>query len=363
MIRSSNTFREILRAAKILRKATPIRRSTQPSYAYSSGSIQKLRLLSMLCSLLKPRGLYLLRFLRYHRRLPLFRNPSRISDKLALRILDGEASLRRKQMADKLACFELVRGTSPGLRTKQVYAIYDAPEQFSLAPLPERFALKPNNASGLQRLILDKSKESERELQTVMARWLKLSYYSASQEPSYRGIQPKVFAEELTLSATDFLPDEFRLYCFYGKVGFIEYEFGQTMEESVFADRNWNRLDVRYKWQPPVDSIPAPAALKRAIEAAEKLAAGFDFIRVDLYDLEGELVFNEISNSPWGGLVRFTPNDADELLGAYWEGYAAHENTQADCAFINATGKSISFPDGEAITIMQSARIPEGSRR
>ena len=303
--------------------------------------------------MLTPRALYLLRFLRYHRRLPDFRNPARISDKLALRILQGHASLLSRQMTDKLVCAEFVRSISPDLRFKQVYAVYDTPGQFSLASLPDRFVLKPNHASGLHRLVLDKSRESESELRTAIAGWLKLSYYRASQEPNYRGIQPRVFAEELTLSATNFLPDECRLFCFDGKVGFIEYEFGETMEESVFVDRSWNPLQVRYKRQPPVASIPGPPVLKQAIEIAEKLAANFDFIRVDMFDLEGELVFNEVSISPWGGLVRFEPDSADKLLGAYWKRCAAREAIQDDSAFFAATSTPSS--GGETIAILRSA--------
>ena len=77
------------------------------------------------------------------------------------------------------------------------------------------------------------------------------------------------------------------------------------MDESVFADRNWNRLQVRYKGQQPVASISRPSVLEGPIEAAEKLSMGLDFLRVDLFDLEGELVFNEVAISPWGGLVCF----------------------------------------------------------
>jgi hypothetical protein len=45
------------------------------------------------------------------------------------------------------------------------------------------------------------------------------------------------------------------------------------------------------------------------------------------------LVFNEVSISPWGGLVRFEPDSADKLLGAYWKRYAAHEAVEDDNAF------------------------------
>lgn len=297
----------------------------------------------------------MLRFVRYHHRLPEFRHPIRISDKLALRILKGQASLLQKRMTDKIACAELARGFSPKLRFKRIYAVYDTPEQFSLASLPERFALKPNHASGLHRLVLDKSQENEKELRTVIADWFKSSYYRASQEPHYCGIQPKVIAEELTLSATNFLPDECRLFCFHGKVEFIEYEFGETMDESVFVDRNWNRLQVRYRGQQPTASISRPSALEQAIEAAEKLSMGLDFIRVDLFDLEGELVFNEVSISPWGGLVRFEPGSADELLGGYWRHYAARQAVQSDCTVIGVTGQSYPSQSGEIIAIRRSA--------
>lgn len=297
----------------------------------------------------------MLRFVRYHRRLPKFRHPIRISDKLALRILNGQASLLQKRMTDKVVCAELARGISPKLRFKRIYAVYDTPEQFLLGSLPERFALKPNHASGLHRLVLDKSQENENELRTIVTDWLRSSYYRASQEPHYCSIQPKVFAEELTLNATNFLPDECRLFCFHGKVEFIEYEFGQTMDESVFVDRNWNRLQLRYKGQRPVASISRPSALEQAIEAAEKLSMGLDFVRVDLFDLEGELVFNEISISPWGGLVRFEPDSADKLLGGYWRHYVAHEAVQNDFTFIRVTDQSSPSQSGEIIAITPSA--------
>jgi hypothetical protein len=300
----------------------------------------------------------LLRFVRYHRRPPEFRHPTRISDKLALRILKGQASLLQRQMTDKLVCAELARDICPNLRFKRIYAVYDTLEQFSLASLPERFALKPNHASGLHRLVLDKGQENESELRILIADWLRSSYYRASQEPHYCGIQPKVFAEELTLSATNFLPDECRLFCFRGKVEFIEYEFGETMDESVFADRNWNRLQVRYKGQQPVASISRPSVLEGAIEAAEKLSLGLDFLRVDLFDLEGELVFNGVAISPWGGLVCFEPDNADKLLGGYWRHYAAREAIQNGRTFIGVTNQNNPSQSGEIIVATRSASSP-----
>ena len=43
------------------------------------------------------------------------------------------------------------------------------------------------------------------------------------------------------------------------------------------------------------------------LEVAETLGAAFDFVRVDLYDVGGEVWFSELTPYPGGGLDRFDP--------------------------------------------------------
>ena len=40
------------------------------------------------------------------------------------------------------------------------------------------------------------------------------------------------------------------------------------------------------------------------IEIAERLGEGVDFVRVDLYDVDGRVVFGELTNYPAGGTDR-----------------------------------------------------------
>jgi hypothetical protein len=56
---------------------------------------------------------------------------------------------------------------------------------------------------------------------------------------------------------------------------------------------------------------------------AEKLGAETDFVRVDLYDVAGQIYFGELTNFPAGGNNRFEPKTFDAVLGAQWriEGY------------------------------------------
>ena len=52
-------------------------------------------------------------------------------------------------------------------------------------------------------------------------------------------------------------------------------------------------------------------------EVSEALGREFDFIRVDLYDVEGSVWFGELTPYPGGGLDPFDPR-LDRELGALW---------------------------------------------
>ena len=53
------------------------------------------------------------------------------------------------------------------------------------------------------------------------------------------------------------------------------------------------------------------------LAAAGRLAAGFDMLRVDFYEQDGELWFGELTPYPGSGMV-VLPRSMDELLGSWW---------------------------------------------
>ena len=54
------------------------------------------------------------------------------------------------------------------------------------------------------------------------------------------------------------------------------------------------------------------------IELAERLGAGTDFVRVDLYDVDGRIVFGELTSFPAGGDSPFDPESFNEEFGRPW---------------------------------------------
>lgn len=252
------------------------------------------------------------------------RDPVRISDKLAARILSGESAVWQTEFSDKLRCREIVAGICPELRQKHVLAVIERAEEFSLEEMPQRFVVKPTHASGMNAFVYDKRWADEKLLRDLIGWWLELDYYEISHEPCYRGIRPRVFVEEMVLNDRDYPPPEMQLFCVHGRVAFIEYLMVREETDGPLCDREWKRLPVWYPLEECEPDAPRPDALDEAIAKAERIAAGTDFLRVDLIHLEdGVLVFNETACTPWGGLFRLQPRTGDELLGRMWEPYSA----------------------------------------
>ena len=55
------------------------------------------------------------------------------------------------------------------------------------------------------------------------------------------------------------------------------------------------------------------------ITIAEKLASGFPFARIDLYNINGKIYFGEITFYPWSGYVQFIPDEFDFELGKHFD--------------------------------------------
>ena len=55
------------------------------------------------------------------------------------------------------------------------------------------------------------------------------------------------------------------------------------------------------------------------IEIAKKLSDGFDHLRVDLYSINGDVYFGELTPFTLGARIQFDQPEADEWMGAKWD--------------------------------------------
>ena len=80
----------------------------------------------------------------------------------------------------------------------------------------------------------------------------------------------------------------------HGKVCFDDY------------DLDWNRTDnIRPNWHVHRRSIPKPECWSNMIQMARDLSNGFDYVRVDLYEVEGKILFGEMTFTPHGNVMEY----------------------------------------------------------
>lgn len=80
----------------------------------------------------------------------------------------------------------------------------------------------------------------------------------------------------------------------------------------------WEPFDVLYDF-PEGSAIDKPKRFDDMKIIAEKLSAGSDYMRVDLYCIGEVIRFGEITLSDGGGWDRMVSFDADLRVGALWK--------------------------------------------
>lgn len=58
-----------------------------------------------------------------------------------------------------------------------------------------------------------------------------------------------------------------------------------------------------------------PKNLLQMIKIAEELSVGYDFLRVDLYNVSGKIYFGELTFYPAGGFGTYIPDEWNMKLG------------------------------------------------
>lgn len=257
---------------------------------------------------------YLLRF----KRLPDFKNPKDLNEKILYLKLFTDTS-RWTQLADKYKVREYVESCGLSNILIPLYGAWERVEDIPFDQLPQTFILKANNGDGKGTNVkVDKAKMTAADWQALKKRlqgWLTTKHIGAlSGEPHYRDIKPMILAEELLPCGegeTSLI--DYKLWCFNGE----PYSFFICSERQADGyhatvdcyDLDWNRFPENMQASPHMTvatkAIPRPACLDEMIAAARKLSKPFPEVRVDLYAVGGKLYFGEMTFTSLGGMMDF----------------------------------------------------------
>jgi hypothetical protein len=254
-------------------------------------------------------------FMYYHHRLPHFRDPVTFNEKINWRILNDRRPLL-EWTCDKLAMKEHV-GEVTGLRVPRTLWVGTSIRELEDAALPEHWVLKPNHRSG--EVFFGHGRPDIASLTTITSKWFHAFEADDLREWAYSKAQPILLAEEL-LGVPGSPPPDYKFLVFDGQVAAVQVNVDRySRHRSRLYRPDWSPLEVSRGRRPLAPIAPPPANLEEMLAVAREIGRPFDFIRVDLYSIEGATVFGEVTPYPASGMLHFVPRSLDAELGARWQ--------------------------------------------
>ena len=246
-----------------------------------------------------------------------FDNPKTFSEHVCARKLREDAyDLWR--YSDKFEARKYVEETVGAQYLNECFGAFERISDIDFDALPDKFALRGTHGSGYNIVVTDKSCFDKKKADKKFSKWLKKNYYHRCRERNYKNIKPRICCDAfLECKTMEGLP-EFKIFCFGGKAKFISYNLfkdGKTYTNCYDAD--WNYLDFK-KGYDHFEDKSVPENHEEILNIAEKLAKPFPFVRVDLYNIDGKIIFSELTFFTGGGFVPFEPPEYDKKFAEYF---------------------------------------------
>lgn len=246
---------------------------------------------------------------------PDLKNPERLTEKIQLLKLYDRNPLR-KRVADRLLMREYISKKSSPEHVIPILGAYDKFKKENWDQLPPQFVLKANHGCGFVKIVKEKAAQNFDELKLLTESWQSQDYSKLGREWVYKNLPRTIIAEELLLSESGEIPRDYKFTCIHGKTEFVQVDVGRFgKQRRNIYDRNFNLLDVELLYPQYEEEIRKPVLWNRAVLLAEKLSADFNFIRVDLYLMEGKIYVGELTNFPGSGFIGFKPDAFDKKMG------------------------------------------------
>lgn len=201
--------------------------------------------------------------------------------------------------------------------------VYNAPSEINPERLPKACVIKMTHASGMNLIVPDKGKIDWNGFRRIIRSYGRRNYFTFEGEYCYKKCQPKIVVEKF-MGNNGQVPVDFKFWCVNGKCKFISV-FSERFDDLnvCVTSPDWQPLPILYtSIRNATSPGTRPPLLEKLITLAERLAAPFTFVRVDLYEIEGQPYFGELTFTPGAGLNLKIPRNLDEQFGQNLDGFS-----------------------------------------
>lgn len=247
-------------------------------------------------------------------------HPVKFSEKIQwIKLYDNSALKTR--LADKYQVREWIKDKVGERYLIPLLGVWDRPEDVDYDILPEQFVLKCNHGSAYVYVVEDKKKIDKCKIGRLLKDWMNTEFAYKSLELHYRGIPRKILAEQYIQERDGGLTD-YKFHCFGGRPCAVQLvgnrDFEQHTATEIFMDLSWNPMPCTYtNARYEEGKLKKPSTFEEMVEIAETLSEGFKYVRVDLYSVDGQVLFGEMTFTPTSGYSKWKPAEYDQYWGQF----------------------------------------------
>lgn len=199
--------------------------------------------------------------------------------------------------------------------------IWDKVSDINFDALPDQFVLKCTHDSGGLVICPDKSKLDIDEAKKKLAHSLKQNFFWSGREWPYKNVKPRIIAEKYMVDESGYELKDYKFFCFDGepKALFIASDRQVEGEETKFDffDMEFNHLPFTNGHPNATHPVKRPDSFEKMKELAATLSEDIPQLRVDFYDIKGQIYFGELTFFHHSGLETFDPEEWDYKFGEW----------------------------------------------
>jgi len=200
--------------------------------------------------------------------------------------------------------------------------VWNSFDEIDFDKLPEKFVLKCNHGSGMNLVVKEKKTLNIELAKQQFDEWMKINYaFEVGFELQYKDIPRKIIAEQYIEQMDKNLLD-YKIHVFGGEPRIIQVigdrDLAHHTGKEAFFDLNWQSQDLMYHTYDMYEKLPEkPDNLNEMLDIARILGEEFRYVRVDLYNGDGRILFGEMTFTPMSGFGKWEDIQAAYLVGSW----------------------------------------------
>ena len=144
---------------------------------------------------------------------------------------------------------------------------------------------------------------------------LTTNYFYHRREWPYKNIKPRIIIDRYLDDHTGQELRDYKWWCFNGVPQYMYLTIkGKNIYEN-FYDMDFKPVAIDHGYPRHQPEFEKPSQFDLMKTLAAKLSKGIPFVRIDFFQVEGEVYFGEFTFYDWGGIHPFRNPNMDRMLG------------------------------------------------